>query len=147
MKPGETDRVQGTHERFMEGMTMQPELQPIRTGSSIPSQDYAVQQHRVLRNTYWLLALSLIPTVIGAAIGTNINLGLMRASPILSFFAILAIFYGWIFAIERNKNSSLGVGLLLGFTLFMGLLLGPLLQSVLQFKNGVQLVMMAAGGT
>jgi len=47
----------------------------------------------------------------------------------------------------RNKNSSLGVGLLLGFTLFMGLLLGPLLQSVLQFKNGVQLVMMAAGGT
>jgi modulator of FtsH protease len=66
---------------------------------------------------------------------------------VLSFFAILAIFYGWIFAIERNKNSSLGVGLLLGFTLFMGLLLGPLLQSVLQFRNGVQLVMMAAGGT
>jgi modulator of FtsH protease len=126
---------------------MQPELQPIRTGNSIPSQDYAVQQHRVLRNTYWLLALSLIPTVIGAAIGTNINLGFMRSSPILSFFAVLAIFYGWIFAIERNKNSSLGVGLLLGFTLFMGLLLGPLLQHVLGMGNGVQLVMMAAGGT
>jgi modulator of FtsH protease len=126
---------------------MQPELQPIRTGNSIPSQDHAVQQHRVLRNTYWLLALSLVPTIIGAAIGTNINLAFMRASPVLSFFAILAVFYGWIFAIERNKNSSLGVGLLLGFTLFMGLLLGPLLQSVLQFRNGVQLVMMAAGGT
>ncbi|HUL94027.1 MAG TPA: Bax inhibitor-1/YccA family protein [Burkholderiales bacterium] len=126
---------------------MQPELQPIRTGTSIPSQDYAVQQHRVLRNTYWLLALSLIPTVIGAAIGTNIDLGFLRASPILSFFAILAIFYGWIFAIERNKNSSLGVGLLLGFTLFMGLLLGPLLQYILGLGNGVRLVMMAAGGT
>ena len=126
---------------------MQPELQPIQTGNSIPAQDYAVQQHRVLRNTYWLLALSLIPTVIGAAIGTNLDLGFMRASPILSFFAVLAIFYGWIFAIERNRNSSLGVGLLLGFTLFMGLLLGPLFQSVLGFKNGVQLVMMAAGGT
>jgi len=126
---------------------MQPELQPIRTGTSIPSQDYAVQQHRVLRNTYWLLALSLIPTVIGAAIGTNIDLGFMRASPILSFFAILAIFYGWIFAIERNKNSSFGVGLLLGFTLFMGLLLGPLLQHILGLGNGVRLVMMAAGGT
>lgn len=126
---------------------MQPELQPIRTGSPAPSQDYAAQQHRVLRNTYWLLALSLIPTVIGAAIGTNIDLGFLRASPILSFFAIIAIFYGWIFAIERNKNSSLGVGLLLGFTLFMGLLLGPLLQRVLGFSNGVQLVMMAAGGT
>jgi modulator of FtsH protease len=126
---------------------MQPELQPIRTGNSIPSQDYAVQQHRVLRNTYWLLALSLIPTVIGAAIGTNVDLGFLRASPVLSFFAILAIFYGWIFAIERNKNSSLGVGLLLGFTLFMGLLLGPLLQHILGMGNGVQLVMMAAGGT
>ena len=126
---------------------MQPELQPIRTGNPIPAQDYAAQQHRVLRNTYWLLALSLVPTIIGAAIGTNINLGFMRASPVLSFFAILAIFYGWIFAIERNKNSSIGVGLLLGFTLFMGLLLGPLLQSVLQFRNGVQLVMTAAGGT
>ena len=126
---------------------MQPELQPIRTGNSIPSQDYAVQQHRVLRNTYWLLAISLIPTAIGAAIGTNIDMGFLRASPMLSFFAILAIFYGWIFAIERNRNSSLGVGLLLGFTLFMGLLLGPLFQVVLGFKNGVQLVMMATGGT
>jgi modulator of FtsH protease len=123
------------------------ELQQIRTGNSAASLDYAVQQHRVLRNTYWLLALSLIPTAIGAAIGTNINLGFLRTSPGLSFIAILAIFYGWIFAIERNRNSALGVGLLLGFTLFMGLLLGPLFQSVLGFKNGVQLVMMAAGGT
>ncbi len=126
---------------------MQPELQPIRTGGSLPAQDYAVQQHRVLRNTYWLLALSLIPTVIGAAVGTNLDLGFMRTNPILSSFAALAIFYGWIFAIERNRNSSLGVGLLLGFTLFMGLLLGPLLQSVLGLRNGIQLVMMAFGGT
>lgn len=126
---------------------MQPQLQPIRTGDSIPTQDFAVQQHRVLRNTYALLALSLIPTVIGAAIGTNIDLGFLRASPMLSFFAILGIFYGWIFAIQRSRNSSLGVGLLLGFTLFLGLLLGPLLQRVLGFGNGIQLVMMAAGGT
>jgi modulator of FtsH protease len=126
---------------------MQPQLQPIRTGDSIPAQDLAVQQHRVLRNTYALLALSLIPTVIGAAIGTNIDLGFLRTSPMLSFFAILGIFYGWIFAIQRNRNSSLGVGLLLGFTLFLGLLLGPLLQRVLGFSNGIQLVMMAAGGT
>jgi modulator of FtsH protease len=60
---------------------------------------------------------------------------------------VLVIFYGWIFAIEKNRNSSLGVGLLLGFTLFLGLLLGPLFQRVLGFANGVQLVMMAAGGT
>ena len=126
---------------------MQPELQPVRTGTSVPQREYATSQNRVLRNTYWLLALSLIPTAIGAVIGTNIDMGFLRASPVLSFFVILAIFYGWIFAIERNRNSALGVGLLLGFTLFMGLLLGPLFQSVLQFKNGAQLVMMATGGT
>jgi modulator of FtsH protease len=126
---------------------MQPELQPIPTGTTTAPRDHATQQHRVLRNTYWLLALSLIPTVIGAAIGTNLDFAFMRASPILSFFAILAIFYGWIFAIQRNRESALGVGLLLGFTLFMGLLLGPLLQSVLGLRNGIQLVMMAFGGT
>ena len=126
---------------------MQPELQPIQNGNLISAQGYSLEQQRVLRNTYGLLALSLIPTAIGAAIGANIDLGFMRTSPALSFFAILAIFYGWIFAIERNRNSALGVGLLLGFTLFMGLLLGPLFQFVLGFKNGIQLVMMAAGGT
>jgi modulator of FtsH protease len=126
---------------------MQPELQPIRTGTPVPASDYALQQHRVLRNTYWLLALSLIPTVIGAAIGTHVDFSFMRTSPGLSFVAILAIFYGWIFAIQRSRNSSLGVGLLLGFTLFMGLLLGPLFQRILGFSNGIELVMLAAGGT
>ena len=126
---------------------MQPELRTLETGLSGARQDLALQQHRVLRNTYMLLALSLIPTAIGAAIGTNIDLSFMRTSPMLAFFAILAVFYGWIFAIERNKDSALGVGLLLGFTFFLGLLLGPLLHRVLGFSNGVQLVMMAAGGT
>jgi len=126
---------------------MQPELRTIRTGPAGASQDLAVQQNKVLRNTYLLLAITLIPTAIGAAIGTNINLSFMRTSPMLSFIAILAVFYGWIYAIERNKNSSLGVGLLLGFTLFLGLLLGPLLHRTLGFANGTELVMMAAGGT
>lgn len=126
---------------------MQPELQPNTTVYQAGAGGIALEQQRVLRNTYLLLAVSLIPTAIGAAIGTNLNLSFLRASPIISFFVILAVFYGWIFAIERNKNSSLGLVLLLGFTLFMGLLLGPLFQSVLGFKNGAQLIMMAAGGT
>jgi modulator of FtsH protease len=71
----------------------------------------------------------------------------MRSNPIISAFAVLAIFYGWIFAIERNKDSALGVGLLLGFTLFLGLLLGPLLQTAMGLSNGGQLVLLAAGGT
>jgi modulator of FtsH protease len=126
---------------------MEPELRTIPTGTPGAAQDFALQQHKVLRNTYMLLALSLIPTAIGAAIGTNVDLSFMRTSPMLSFVAILAVFYGWIYAIERNKESALGVALLLGFTLFLGLLLGPLLHRVLGFKNGTELVMMAAGGT
>ena len=126
---------------------MYPELQPIQAGVPSTAQEQALQQHRVLRNTYLLLAASLIPTAIGAVIGTNLNFSFLRTSPMISFFGILAVFYGWIFAIERNKDSGLGVALLLGFTLFMGLLLGPMFQQILGFKNGAQLVMLAAGGT
>jgi modulator of FtsH protease len=122
---------------------MQPEL---RSYGSVGIEQGS-RQNAVLRNTYWLLAISLIPTIIGAAVGVNMDFSFMRASPMLSSLGILAVFYFWIFAIERNRESGLGVGLLLGFTLFMGLLLGPLLQSVLGFRNGAQLIMMAAGGT
>lgn len=126
---------------------MQPELRTATTYSAGTS-DIAVQQNKVLRNTYLLLAISLIPTVIGAAIGTNfINFSFMRASPIMTFVLTLAIFYGWIYAIEKNRDSVLGVGLLLGFTAFLGLMLAPLLQSILSLRTGGQMVMMAAGGT
>jgi modulator of FtsH protease len=131
------------------------ELKPVRTGEvTVPAPYEQAPQvaitgdsRRVLRNTYLLLAISLVPTALGAAIGYNLDFSFMRSSPILSSIAILGIFYGWIFAIEKNRSSGLGVGLLLGFTLFLGLLLGPLFQSVLGLSNGIQLVMMAAGGT
>jgi len=112
------------------------ELKPVRTGDETVPAPYSAEvavssdSQRVLRNTYLLLAISLIPTVIGAGIGYTLDFSFMRASPIVSSIAILAIFYGWIFAIEKNRTSALGVGLLLGFTLFLGLLLGPLLQTV-----------------
>lgn len=126
---------------------MQPDLQTGATYSA-GTTDVAAQQNKVLRNTYLLLAVSLIPTVIGAAIGTNfINFSFLRSSPIMSVIIMMAVFYGWIFMIEKNRNSVLGVGLLLGFTAFMGLLLAPLLQTILSLRNGGQLVMMAAGGT
>jgi modulator of FtsH protease len=123
------------------------ELQPIQVNAPSSSQERALAQHRVLRNTYLLLAITLIPTAIGAIFGANLNLSFLRSNPIVSFFVILAVFYGWIWAIERNRDSAVGVGLLLGFTLFLGLLLGPLLQTVLGFRNGAQLVTLAAGGT
>ena len=126
---------------------MPPVLQPVQANIPTTAPERALQQNRVLRNTYLLLAVTLIPTAIGAVIGTNLDLSFLRSSPIISLFAILAIFYGWIYAIERNRDSGVGVALLLGFTLFLGVLLGPLFQQVLGLKNGAQLVMLAAGGT
>jgi modulator of FtsH protease len=108
----------------------------------------ALSQNRVLRNTYWLLALSLIPTVLGAWIGiaTGFNT-LFTASPMLSLVLFLGIGFGFIFGIEKTKNSSMGVVLLLAFTFFMGLWLSRLLGFVLGMGNGASLIAMAFGGT
>jgi modulator of FtsH protease len=107
-----------------------------------------VVRNRVLRNTYWLLALSLIPTVLGAAVGlyTGIN-RIMGASPGMSAILFLVGAFGLMFAIEKNKESSLGVVLLLGFTFFMGIMLSRLLGFVLGLSNGSQLIMLSFGGT
>jgi modulator of FtsH protease len=129
---------------------MQPNMQSSSQGFGRPAtvgQAGALQQQRVLRNTYLLLAISMIPTAIGAFIGMNLNFGIVRSSPIVASLAILAIVYGMFFAIEKNKDSGLGVVLLLALTLFLGVILGPLLQVAAGLKNGGQLVALAAGGT
>ena len=105
-----------------------------------------VQRNRVLRNTYWLLSLSLIPTVLGAWLGVALNLGqVLRGG--LGLILFLAIAFGFIFAINRTKNSATGVPVLLGFTFFMGLMMSPLIQATLGFRNGPQLIMIAFSGT
>ncbi|MCE9639470.1 MAG: Bax inhibitor-1/YccA family protein [Betaproteobacteria bacterium] len=128
---------------------MQPELIPNQNsfGAAVGSEQLVVQQQRVLRNTYLLLALSLIPTGIGALVGINLNFGFMRASPIVASLVLMAAIYGMFFAIEKNRDSGLGVALLLALTFGLGVLLGPLLQVALGLSNGGQLVALAAGGT
>ena len=106
----------------------------------------AIQRNRVLRNTYWLLALTLIPTVLGAWLGVSTGLGQLFSGGLgLVFF--LAGTFGFIYAIEKTKHSAKGVAVLLGFTFFMGLMLSRLIAMVLGFKNGTELVMTAFGGT
>jgi modulator of FtsH protease len=107
----------------------------------------AAQRNRVLRNTYWLLALSMVPTVIGAWVGVTTGFSFFAGSPFMGLIAFLAIAFGFFFAIEKFKNSGIGVALLLGFTFFMGLMLSRLVGHVLGFGNGAQLIMMAFGGT
>ena len=107
----------------------------------------AAQRNRVLRNTYLLLALSMVPTVFGAWIGVTTGFSLFAGSPFIGLIAFLAIAFGFFYAIERYKNSGIGVALLLGFTFFMGLMLSRLVGHVLGFANGGQLIMTAFGGT
>ena len=104
----------------------------------------AAVRHNVLRNTYWLLALSMIPTVLGAFLGVAMHLPLGGGMVALLF---LGVAFGFIWAIEKNKDSGLGVALLLGFTFFMGLMLTPLLSRTLGYANGGFLIMTAFGGT
>ena len=106
----------------------------------------AVDRNRVLRNTYWLLALSLLPTVLGAWIGVATGLSYALSGG-LGLILFLAGAFGFIYAIERTKDSAKGVYVLLGFTFFMGLMLSRLIAMVLGFKNGAELVMTAFGGT
>lgn len=118
---------------------------PFNRSASAPGE---VVRNRVLRNTYWLLALSLIPTVLGATLGLSMNFGALTAgSPGLTAILFLAGAFGLMYMIERNKNNSMGVVLLLAFTFFMGLMLSRLLGFVLGMSNGAQLVMTAFGGT
>jgi modulator of FtsH protease len=105
------------------------------------------QRNRVMRNTYWLLALSLVPTVLGAWVGVSTGFSLFAGRPFVGFLLFMAIAFGFFFAIEKTKNSSMGVVLLLGFTFFMGLMLSRLVGAVLGFRNGASLVMTAFGGT
>jgi modulator of FtsH protease len=105
-------------------------------------------RNKVLRNTYLLLALSMIPTVLGAWIGVAAGLTtLMAASPGSSFLVFMVVAFGFMFAIQRFRNSAVGVVLLLGFTFFMGLMLSRMIGYTLGFSNGASLIMMAFGGT
>ncbi len=107
----------------------------------------ASSRNRVLRNTYALLAISMLPTIIGAFIGVKLGFSFFAGSPMLGFMLFMAVAFGFFFAIEKFKNSSVGVLLLLGFTFFMGLMLSRSLQYTLGFSNGASLIALAAGGT
>ncbi len=122
--------------------------EPLQMQTLNPAQAAAALQpaQRVLRNTYWLLALSLLPTVFGAWLGvaTGITQSLSGG---LGLVVFMGGAFGFMYAIEKTKHSATGVAVLLGFTFFMGLMLSRLIALVLGFKNGPSLVMTAFGGT
>jgi modulator of FtsH protease len=107
----------------------------------------ATAQNKVLRNTYMMLALTMIPTVLGAFVGMSMSFAFMAQSPIMSTLLMFGAMMGMMFAVTALRNSVWGVVALLGFTFVAGVFLGPILQVALHLKNGAQLVGMAAGGT
>ena len=111
------------------------------------ARDVSLQQNKVLRNTYMLLALSMVPTVLGAFMGVRIGFTLFAGSPMLFFLVFSGVAFAFMWGVERNKNSSMGVVLLLGFTFFIGLMLSRILMVALGFSNGSTLIATAAGGT
>jgi len=130
---------------------MQPELQPIRTNdnggrSIVLGRAISAEAQKVLRNTYLLLALTMVPTIGGAFLGMATG-GIILQHPIISTFVMLGAVIGLQFAIVANRNSLAGVALLLLMTGLLGWWLGPILNIALTLKNGGQLVGYAAGGT
>lgn len=121
---------------------MNDQIQSVEYYDALSSED----RIRVLRNTYWLLAVSMLPTVLGAWVGVASGISYALSGG-LGIILMLAGAFGFIYAIEKTKHSSTGVYVLLGFTFFMGLMLSRMIAMVLGFKNGAELVMTAFGGT
>jgi modulator of FtsH protease len=128
---------------------MQPDLQTVQSNGALSQRagELALGQNRVLRNTYLLLAVTMIPTVIGAMVGVNTNFGFLRAYPIAGPIGMFLVMMAMLFGVTKLRNSVWGIGLLLAFTFVAGWFLGPILQVALGLKNGAQLIGLAAGGT
>jgi modulator of FtsH protease len=123
---------------------MEPELQTVNPVFGTVA--IAPDTQKVLRNTYMLLALTMIPTVVGAYVGMS-TASVFAASPMLTSLLLFAAVIGLQFGISANRNSALGIVLLLLMTGLLGWFLGPLLNHALTLKNGMQLVGYAAAGT
>ena len=114
--------------------------------SSAGSLPASPARQAVLRNTYLLLAVSMVPTVLGAWVGVSTGIFNMLGAG-LSLIIFLGGAFGFMFAIEKTKHSATRVYVLLGFTFFMGLMLSRLVGQLLGLRNGSSLVMTAFGGT
>jgi len=125
---------------------MNDRVQTLNHGAAYGQGVSAEQRNKVLRNTYWLLALSMLPTVLGAWVGVTTGITASMGGG-MGLVIFLGGAFGFMFAIEKTKNSAAGVPVLLAFTFFMGLMLSRLIAMVLGFKNGADLIMMAFGGT
>ena len=136
---------------------MNPKFEPVMTpGRQAPApapmpsvtETLPVDRHRVLRNTHWLRAISLLPVVGGAWLGMQFNfVALFKSAPIMTPLLMFGAMMGMLFAVTALRNSAWGVAALLGFTFVSGVFLTPILSVAGGLKNGGQLVALAGGMT
>ena len=134
---------------------MEPQLKPVPTGNEpfrgwpqAADTTVAVDQSKVLRNTYWLLALSMLPTIAGAFVGMSMNFAAVFAtSPIMAPLLMFAAMFGMLFVVSALRNTAWGVLAVFGFTFVSGVMLAPMLQYAAGLSNGGQLVALAGGMT
>ncbi|MDI4660824.1 MULTISPECIES: Bax inhibitor-1/YccA family protein [Cobetia] len=108
------------------------------------SQDTAsrsLSTHKVLRNTYMMLAMTLLFSALTAGVAMSMGVGRMN------IFVLLIGAYGLMFLVHKTANSTAGIFVTFAFTGFMGFTLGPVLNAYLSLPNGGQLVMTALGMT
>ncbi|CAM3422956.1 Bax inhibitor-1/YccA family protein [Halomonas lysinitropha] len=104
-------------------------------------QTQAVETSKVLRNTYGLLAMTLLFSALTA--GAAMAMGIER----MNIFVFFIGAYGLMFLVHKTANSALGLLSTFAFTGFMGFTLGPILSAYLTLPNGAQLIMTALGMT
>ena len=137
---------------------MDPKFEPVMAsnrpaaGRSVPLpggfDTASVDRHRVLRNTYLLLAISLLPMVGGAWLGMQLNfIALFKAAPVMTPLLMFGAMLGTLFVVTALRNSAWGVAALLVFTFVSGVFLTPILSVAAGLKNGGQLVALAGGMT
>lgn len=98
--------------------------------------------NKVLKNTYLLLAMTLLFSAFTAGMAMYLNL------PHPGLIITMAGYFGLLFLTTKFSNSALGLVFVFALTGFMGLTLGPVLtQYISAFRNGHELIMTALGGT
>ncbi|BDT66407.1 modulator of FtsH protease YccA [Comamonadaceae bacterium OS-1] len=97
--------------------------------------------HRVLRNTYALLSMTLL---FSAAVATA---GIVLQAPAPGLIVMLVGMFGLLFAVHKLKNSAWAIPAVFAFTGFMGYTLGPIVARSLSMPGGAQVVMLALAAT
>jgi modulator of FtsH protease len=101
----------------------------------------AIEVNKVLRNTYALLALTLLFSAFTAGISMAFNL------PHPGLIITMVGYFGLLFLTQYLRNSAWGLASIFALTGFMGLTLGPIISTYLSLPNGGQIVTNALGGT